>query len=59
MLALLLTVIILHHLLSNSPLVLKQVGRNIYILDTTIFGRTGLIIGLYGVVFHGEDHGDV
>ena len=25
----------------------------------TIFGRTGLIIGLYGVVFHEEFDGDV
>ena len=28
-------------------------------LYITIFGHTGLRMGLYCVVFHGEDHGDV
>ena len=36
----------------------KTPNPNAYVYDH-LLGRTGLIIGLYGVVFHGEDARDV
>ena len=42
-------------MLSKTPLL----SQTLLLSKTPFFDRTGLIIGLYGVVFHGEDARDV
>ena len=45
--------------MSYSLLVLESVGTQNAYMYMTIFGRAGLIICLYGVVFRGEFDGGV